>query len=113
MLKFCCFFLAKKKPAGFQIFENFENEKYVHIEDLPHMINYIGGNLNSDNCLNYKHWCNQYSYSKKAYIVCRWRQEKDLQPVVKWGDAIYNGELVNIFKEHKGYHHGCGSVYYK
>ena len=54
-----------------------------------------------------------YSYSSKAYIVCRWRQSKGLQPVAKWGQAICDNELVNYFKEHKDCRKGCSSVYYK
>ena len=53
-----------------------------------------------------------YSYSSKAYIVCRWRQSKGLQPVAKWREAICDNELVNYFKEHKDCRKGCGSVYY-
>lgn len=34
-------------PAGYQIFEKFEKENYIHIDELPHMANYICGNLNS------------------------------------------------------------------
>ena len=48
-----------------------------------------------------------YSYSSKAYIVCRWRQSKGLQPVAKWGQAICDNELVNYFKEHKDCRKGC------
>ena len=75
-------------PAGFRIFEDFEDEKYVHLDDLPHMVNYICGNLNSDYCPNCKYWYSQYPYSSKAYIVCRLRQSKGLSPVAKWGEAI-------------------------
>ena len=96
-------------PDGCEIFEKFEKENYIHIDELPHMTKYTCGNLNSVYCPNYKYWCNQYSYSSKAYIVFRWRQKKGLQPVAKWGEAICNGELVSYFKEHKD----CGSVYYK
>ena len=96
-------------PAGCEIFEKFEKENYIHIDELPHMTKYTCGNLNSVYCPNYKYWCNQYSYSSKAYIVFRWRQKKGLQPVAKWGEAICNGELVSYFKENKD----CGSVYYK
>ena len=79
-------------PGGYQIFEKFEKENYIHIDKLPRMTNYICGNLNSVYCQNYKYWYNQYSYSSKAYIVCRWRQKKGLQPVAKWGEAIGNDE---------------------
>ena len=62
-------------PAGYQIFEKFEKENYIHTDELPHMANYICGNLNSVYFPNYKYWYNQYSYSSKAYIVSRWRQK--------------------------------------
>ena len=42
--------------------------------------------------------------------MCRWRQKKGFQPIVKWGEAICDGELVNYFKEHKDCRKGCGSV---
>ena len=99
--------------AGCQIFENFEKEKYIHFNDLKHMVNYICGNLNSCYSPNYKYWYNQYSYSSKAYIVCRWQQKKGLQPIPKYEEAICDGELVIYFKEHKACRKGCGSVYYK
>ena len=87
---------------GLSVFENFEAEKYVHIEDLKHLTNYICGNLNSNYSLNYKFWYNIDSYSSKAYIACQWRQSKGLQPVAKWGEAICENNLLNFFEEHKG-----------
>ena len=41
-------------PAGYQIFENFEKEKYVSYEELKNMVNYIGATLNSDYYLTTK-----------------------------------------------------------
>lgn len=98
--------------AGFQIFEQFEQEKFIHMRDLPHMKNYICSNLNSQN-INYRFWYNQYTYSNIAYTVYVWRQRKGLMPVAKWSEAICNNELVNVFKEHRNCPHGCGFVYYK
>ena len=98
---------------GFQVFQNFESEKYVHLDDLKRLANYICRNLNSDGCLNYKYWYHMYLYSSKAYIVCKWRQSKGLQPVAKCRKAICENNLVNVFKEHKDCRKGCGSVYYK
>ena len=103
----------KKIAAGYQIFEKFENEKYIHYDDIKHMVDYICENLNSCYSPNYKYWYNQYSSLSKAYIVYRWRQKKGFQPIAKWGEAIYDGELVNYFKEHKDCSKGCGNVYYK
>ena len=98
---------------GFQVFENFESVKYVHLDDLKHLINNICGNLNGDYTPNYKCWYNMYSYSIKAFIVCRWRQSKGLQLVAKWGETICDENLVKRFKEHKDCRKGCRSVYYK
>ena len=92
--------------AGYKIFENFEKEQYIHFDNLKPVVNYIGGNLNSYYSPNYKYWYNQYSYSSKAYIVFRWQQKRDLQPISKWEEAICN-------KEHKDCRKGCRSVYYK
>ena len=98
---------------GFQVFQNFEIGNYVQLHDLKHLSNHICGNLNGAYTPNYKYWYNIYSYSSKAFIVCRWRQFKGLQPIAKWGTAICEGNLVNFFKEHKDCRKGCRSVYFK
>ena len=78
---------------GLQVFEKFEAGKFVYEEDLKHMRNHICGILNNWTP-NYKFWYNMYSYSSKAYIVCRWRQSRGLPQVTKWGKAICKDELV-------------------
>ena len=38
---------------GWQIFkEKFEKEKYIHEDEMPELVDYICGNLNSDWCPN-------------------------------------------------------------
>lgn len=96
---------------GHFVFQEFESGKYAHFIDLKYMTDYICGNLNSGFSTNYKYLYNMYSYSSKAYIVCRWRRSKGFEPVAKWGEAICNDNLVHFFKEHKGC--SCGSVYFK
>ena len=100
-------------PSGYQIFEKFEKEEFVFVEDLPHMVDYICHHLNSDYSPNYKYWYNQYLYSLKACILCRWRKSKGLEPVAKCGEAICEDELVSFFKDEKHKNCSCGSVYYK
>ena len=95
------------------MFTRFENEEYINKEDLKYVNDYVCGNLNSDYCPNYKYWYNQYGYATKAFIVCRWREKRGLQPVAKWGEAICENELVNFFKDEKHKNCSCGSVYYK
>ena len=38
---------------------------------------------------------------------------ENLEPIAKWGEAIRNDNLVNIFEEHKDCRKGCRSVYYR
>ena len=64
-----------------EVFQNFKSGKYVHLDDLKHLTNHICGNLNGYYTPNYKLWYNMSSYSSKAFIVCRWRQSKGLQPL--------------------------------
>ena len=95
-----------------KIFEEFESGKYVRLEDLKFMTDHICGNVNS--CTpNYHFWYNMYSYSSKAYVVCRWRQSKGLSSVAKWGEAICSDDLIDFFKDPKHKNCSCGSVYYK
>ena len=42
-----------------------------------------------------------FAYYLKENDVCKWRQRNGYLPVAKWGEAICNDEVVNIFKEHK------------
>ena len=97
---------------GLQVFEKFEAGKFVYEEDLKHMRNHICGILNNWTP-NYKFWYNMYSYSSKAYMVCRWRQSRGLPPVAKCGEAICKDELVNFFEDLNHKNCRCGSVYYK
>lgn len=97
---------------GYEVFKDFENGKYVHFDDFKHMTNHICGNLNNWTPL-YRFCYNMYSYSSKAYVVCRWWQSKGLSPVAKWGEAICQDELVNFFEDSKHKRCSCGRVYYK
>ena len=98
--------------SGYIFFEAFKNSKYIHKEDLPKMVNYICGNLSSDHSPNYRYFYNQYSYSNKAFIVCRWKKGRGMVPEAKWAEATCNGELVNFFTDENHKNCSCGSVYY-
>ena len=82
---------------GYEVFKDFEDGKYVHLDDLKHLANCICGNLNNWTP-SYRFWYNMYSYSSKEYVVCRWRQSKGLNAVAKWGEAICGDDLVNFLK---------------
>ena len=90
----------KKRARGFRVYRDFESGKYVHFDDLPYLSDHICGNLNADYTLYYKYRYNMYTYSGKAFIICRWRKSKGPKPIAKWGEAICDDNLVNIFKNH-------------
>ena len=85
-------------PRVLKIFEEFKNGEYVHLEDLKSMNDHICGNLNNWTS-NYRFRYNMYSYSSKAYIVCRWRQSKGLPLIAKWGEAVCGKDLVDFFSK--------------
>ena len=101
VLKDYFFYILKKMDQGFCVYQDFENGECVHFDDLPYLSDYICGNLNADYTLYYQYWYNMYTYSSEAFIVCRWKKSKGLEPIAKWGEAICDDNLVNIFKEHK------------
>ena len=85
--------------SRYALFKKFENEKYISIEDLPQISDYICRNLNNWTP-NYHYWYNMYSYTSKAYIVCRWREEKGRRPIARWGEAICKNKLIDFLKIH-------------
>ena len=76
-------------PHGFKIFEDFESGKYIHQDDLRYLTDHICGNLNNWTS-NYSFWYYMYSYSSKAYIVCRWRQSKGTLFVYGGNQKVYH-----------------------
>ena len=70
--------------SRYDLFKKSEKKEYVHINDLPKINDHIWLNLNNWTP-NYHYWYNMYSYTSKAYIVCRWREEKGREPIARWG----------------------------
>ena len=54
-----------------------------------------------------------YYYTSKAYIVCRWREEKGRRPIARWGEAIGKNKLIDFFEDTSHQNCSCGSVYFK
>ena len=102
----------KKWLVVMQFLMTLKVESMFHLDDLKHMTNHICRNLNNWTP-NYRFQYNMYSYSSKAYIVCRWRQSKGLSPIAKWVEAICGNNLVNLFEDSNHKNCSCGSVYYK
>ena len=98
--------------SRYALFKKFKNEEYVSKNDLTQIADYICGNLNNWTP-NYHYWYNMYSYTSKAYIVCRWREERGHQPITKWGEAICKNNLIDFFQDKTHQKCECSSVYYK
>ena len=99
-------------PSRYDLFKKFEKKEYISIEDLPQICDYICGNLNNWTPNNH-YWYNMYYYTSKAYIVCRWREEKGRRPIARWGEAICKNKLIDFFEDTSHQNCSCGSVYLK
>ena len=91
------------------MFESFENENYIHNNDLPLLRNYIYMNLNSWTP-NRPYWERQLNIMTKIIFVCRWTKENGLRPVAKKGETICNNELVNFFADEKHKNCSCSKI---
>ena len=98
--------------SRYDLFKKSEKKEYVHINNLPKINDHICLNLNNWTP-NYHYWYNMYSYTSKAYIVCRWREEKGREPIARWGEAICKNKLIDFFEDISHQNCSCGSVYYK
>ena len=98
--------------SQYDLFKKSEKKEYVHINDLPKINDHIWLNLNNWTP-NYHYWYNMYSYTSKAYIVCRWRKEKGREPIARWGEAFCKNKLIDFFEDICHQNCSCGSVYYK
>ena len=94
------------------LFKNFENREYVSQNELEKVCDYICSNLNNWTP-NYHYWYNMYSYTSKAFIVRRWKEERGRLPIAKWEEAICKNKLVNFFDDPDHQRCSSGSGYYK
>ena len=95
--------------VDYLIFEEFEDGKYIHKEDIPKMVNYICGRLISLSP-NRSYFECQYNYAKKAKIVCTWKRTCGLTPCVKKEEAICGDEFVKFFREKEHKNCACSTV---
>ena len=80
------------------VFNQFYGKKFLNQEELKYLVCYIRKCLNSKFGTRDKYWYNMFAYYLRA------------NEVVKWGEAICNNKVVNIFKEHKNC--CCSKVYF-
>ena len=83
------------------IFNQFYGKKILNQEELKYLACYIFKCLNSKFGTSDKYWYNMFASYLKANEICKQRQINGFLPLAKWGEAICNNKVVNIFKEHK------------
>ena len=97
---------------GWQIFkEKFEKDKYIHEDEMPELVDYICGNLNSDWCPNRGFYYRSYNHTNKLYIVINCRKSNGYPPITKIGEMICHNkkDLVDFIKD-KEHLNCCGTV---
>ena len=99
------------KYSTYIAFQSFIKEDVITDEILDHAIDYICLNLrrNYDSLT----WSAFYTYSSYCKIVLNFKKENNLPPVVRIGDAICKGEIVNFLRDEKHSYPNCrcGSTY--
>ena len=90
--------------SEYQLFLAFERGKYINLEDLPKITNYVSGHLISWSP-NRSYFESQYNYMSKLCIVCHWKQKLGLPACSRKGEVISDGKIVNFFEDEQ--HKNC------
>ena len=104
----------KYKTYGLACFEKYRDFQYINETELDVAINYICCNLNYPT-LNYGYWYDMYSYTTKSKIVLRYRKRRSGNPLVKLGECLCNGQVVDFLKNTNkkcNCNNGCAPVYF-
>ena len=102
------------KTYGLTCFEKYRDFQFVNESELDVIINYICGHLNLLT-LNYGYWYDMYSYTTTSKIVLRHRKRRCQNPVVKLGECLCQGEVIDFLKNSNkkcNCNNGCASVYF-
>ena len=85
------------KTYGLACFEKYRDFQPINETELDVAVNYICEHLNSPT-LNYGYWYDMYSYTTKSKIVLRYRKRRGGSPVVKLGECLCQGQVVDFLK---------------
>ena len=94
-----------------EIFEKFENEKFIFEDEIPTLFNYICSQLNSYYSPNRNYYEMMYNYCVRLKHVVEWRKKFSYVPVAKLREHICDEKktLVNYF--HDKNHKSCCGLY--
>ena len=108
--------------AGFQIFNDFEQGKYINEFELEVLSNYIAGQINAywnPNKAFYYEW---YSQTGDLFRVIEWRKRQGFEGVGKYGERICttfsgSGAFIDItefkHKDHASVCYKCSKLIQK
>ena len=88
--------------SGHLIFQDYEDKKYIHKNQLNSLINYLAGNINAIWNPNRGYYYDWYNESNNLQIVVRWRERQTFEPKGKYGERICytrlreEGELIDL-----------------
>ena len=98
---------------GFQIFEDFEQGKYIYEDELEILSNYIAGQLNSYWNPNRAFYYKRYSQCGDLFRVNEWRKTNGFSKGGKCGERICttfssSGALIDLTEnKHKDHRSVC------
>ena len=96
--------LSSRPTAGFLIFRDYEDSKYIFREQLHALICYLISNVDSYYSPNRSYYQDWLYESNNLQIVVRWRKRNGLQGMGKYGERICykihkdHGELIDLTK---------------
>ena len=91
--------------AGYDEFQAFKNYQIMDNESLDLASNYVCFQLNNPS-IGYRYYYDMYTYITKCKIVLQ------TYKTTKFGEAIFNGKLVDFLNDPEHKNCSCGSVYY-
>ena len=97
---------------AYNCFKKYERKEFLTKIELEYADDYVCLNLNNPS-FGYKYFYNMYTYIRKSFIVCNWKEKNGYNILSKFGKAICNDRLVNFFENEEHKHCSRSSVYYK
>ena len=84
---------------AYDCFKKYKRKEFLTRSELEYAVDHVCLNLNNP-LIGYKYFYNMYSYNTKSFIVCNWKEQRNLNQdvLVKFGEAICNDQLVNFLK---------------
>ena len=115
----CIGTIMESERLGYQIFEDYENEKFIYKNEQKSLINYLCGNINAYWNPNRWYYYEWYNESSNLCIVTRWQKQQGQPKKGKYGERIcYNryseGEIIDLtdpnYKDHCKICYRCNSL---